>query len=615
MIDAPMRMHPPLFAASSIILLLSLGCRDASDRWSHPADVQTTGGGGSPWFREVAEERGIDFVFRSGHSGHYYLPEIMAGGAALFDMDMDGDLDAYLVQGGHLDTGALPGQGNQLYRNSGGGRFENVTAGSGADDRGYGMGAATGDYDNDGDTDLYVTNVGADVLLQNDGRELFTDVTAETRLGNRSWGASAAFLDYDRDGDLDLFVTNYLGWSRAIERTCVNPLGDPDYCHPLEYQAPTTDVLYRNQGDGTFADVTVPAGLASAKGNGLGVVCGDFDGDGWTDIFVANDSNMDQLWLNGKDGTFVDHALLRGCALDETGNAKAGMGVSAVDVDDNGALDLLVVNLQSETDSFFLNQGDYFTDATAVLGLAWGSDVFTRFGVGIHDFDNDGLLDLYEVSGGIVKSSSAELPGDPFAEPNLLFRGRPGVRFEEVLPRGGTSNLLLGTSRAAAFGDVDDDGGMDVLVVNRDAPAYLLHNIAAERGNWLAFRVLNSRGSPALGAGVRFMVDGTQKTREVRTAYSYLAANTPRLHVGLGAAEGVSAVVVQWTDGRSEEFGDFAANQLVTLRQGQGHAGATSDSPPQSSKGKIHPGISPGEDSAQPPGSPAVGEEFQPPSP
>lgn len=610
-----MRMSHSLFSASSIIFLLSLGCRDASDEWSHAPDAQTTGRAGPPWFEEVAKERGIDFVFRSGHTGHYYMPEIMAGGAALFDMDMDGDLDAYLIQGGRLDTGGPPGQGNQLYRNSGDGRFENVTSGSGADDRGYGMGAATGDYDNDGDTDLYVTNVGADVLLRNDGRGLFTDVTAESRLGNRSWGASAAFLDHDRDGDLDLFVTNYVGWSRAIERTCVNPLGDPDYCHPLEYDAPTTDLLYRNQGDGTFADVTVKSGLASARGNGLGVVCGDFDGDGWTDIFVANDSNMDHLWLNGKDGTFVDQALLRGCALDETGNAKAGMGVSAVDVDDNGALDLLVVNLQSETDSFFLNQGDYFTDATAVLGLAWGSDVFTRFGVGIHDFDNDGLLDLYEVSGGIVKSSSAAPHADPFAEPNLLFRGQLGVRFEEVLPSGGTSDLLVGTSRGAAFGDVDNDGGMDVLVVNRDAPAYLLHNIAARRGNWLAFLVLGPRGSPALGARVRFMVDGTEKTREIRTAYSYLAANTPRLHVGLGAAERVSAVVVQWTDGRSERFGDFAANQIVTLRQGEGRSASTSNSLSESSTRMIGPGISPKEDSAPPPGSQAVGEELRPTSP
>ncbi len=551
--------------------LFSFSCKDNADRWSDGLDLSTPEQNNSPWFEEVAKDRGIDFVFHSGHGEHYYMPEIMAGGAALFDMDMDGDLDAYLVQGGHLGSENPAILSNQLFRNSGDGRFENVTDRSGAGDPGYGMGAATGDYDNDGDTDIYVTNVAADVLLQNDGLGHFADVTAAARIGNRNWGASASFLDYDRDGDLDLFVTNYVRWSKAIERTCVNPLGDPDYCHPLEYDAPTTDVLYRNRGDGTFADVTAAAGLATAKGNGLGVVCGDFDGDGWTDIFVANDSNLDQLWMNRKDGTFIDQALLRGCALDESGKAKAGMGVSAVDVDDNGALDLLVVNLKSETDSFFLNHGHYFTDATAVLGLAWGSDVYTRFGAGIHDFDNDGLLDLYEVSGGIVKSNAPELARDPFAEPNLLFRGKPGVRFEEVLPRGGTAKILVGTSRAAAFGDVDNDGGIDVLVVNRDKHAYLLRNMVGARGNWLAFRVLNAHGSAALGAKVRLLVNGTEKTREVRTAYSYLAASTPRLHLGLGPADEVSAVVVHWANGQREKFGAFAANQVITLEQGKGN--------------------------------------------
>ena len=333
-------------------------------------------------------------------------------------------------------------------------------------------------------------------------------------------------------------------------------------------------MLYRNQGDGTFAEVTRESGLGAASGNGLGVVCGDFDGDGRTDIFVANDSNLDRLWLNQGDGTFVDQALMRGCALDESGKAKAGMGVTAIDFDDNTTLDLLVVNLRRQSDSFFLNRGDYFTDATGAVGLVWDRGVFTRFGVGILDFDNDGLLDLYLANGSIGDiSNSIQYSSDRFAEPNLLFRGRPGARFAEVLPRGGTAELQVGTSRAAAFGDVDNDGGVDVLVVNRNAPAYLLYNVTAQRGNWMAFEVLDEHGRDALGAVVTFSVAGARKTREVRTAYSYLAANDPRIHVGLGSEERVSEVVVRWTDGQSEIFGAFEAGQIVTLQQGRGDEG------------------------------------------
>ena len=550
--------------------LLIMGCNGGEEPGPDSAGTAPPRDGTEPWFREAAMERGIDFVHESGHGEHYLMPEIMAGGAALFDMDGDGDLDAYLVQGGSLK--GAPRHFNQLYRNDGSGRFENATAGSGSADGGYGMGVASGDYDGDGDTDLYVTNVGANALLQNDGQGSFTDVTAPARVGDRSWGAGAAFLDYDGDGDLDLFAANYIDWSLEARKECANSLGGPDYCSPRDYNAPVRDLLYRNNGDGTFDDVSAAAGLDAAFGNGLGVVCGDFDGDGRTDIFVANDSVMNQLWVNRGDGTFADEALLRGCALDESGIAKAGMGVSAVDVDDNATLDLLVVNLESETDSFYRNQGTYFTDATAAAGLAWGSHLYTRFGVGILDFDNDGRLDLYAANGRIDRGSSPVRAADPFAEPNLLLSGRPAGRFEEVLPRGGTSELLVTTSRAAAFGDVDDDGGIDVLVVNRDAPAHLLLNRAADRGGWIAFRVLNERGSDALGAVVTFAVGNAKKTREVRTAYSYLAANDPRIHVGLGAAAEASAVVVRWPGGPSESFGAFEGGRTVTLRQGSGTA-------------------------------------------
>ena len=561
-----------MLPAAGMFCLLSLCCNSHEDVGSRQVEKDMAKNETLPWFAESAKERGIDFVFESGHRGRYLLPEIVAGGAALFDVDNDGDLDAYLVQGGSLAGKKLSGPANQLHRNRGDGHFEDVTAASGADDRGYGMGVATGDYDNDGDTDLYLTNVGANVLLQNDGEGRFSDVTASARVGDAGCGASAAFVDYDADGDLDLFASNYVGWSIAAELECASALGKLDYCLPSMYDAPTPDVLYRNQGDGTFDDVSADSGIRAARGNGLGVVCGDFDGDGRTDIFVANDGSMNHLWLNQGNGTLAEQALLRGCALDESGQVKAGMGVSAIDLDGNETLDLLVVNLRHETDSFYRNQGDYFVDATAAVGLAWGGYPFTRFGVGILDFDNDGFPDLYEVNGRVEQNNLKLFSGDPFAEPNLLFRGRPGSRFEEVVPRGGTAHPLVATSRAAAFGDVDNDGGVDVLVVNRDARAYLLYNIVSERGNWLAFRVLNQHGSDAIGARVSFEVGNEKKWREVRTAYSYLAANDPRPHFGLGAGTRVSGVAVRWPDGQRENFGAFAANQIITLQRGNGRA-------------------------------------------
>jgi len=540
------------------------------------ADPLPEGGRASPsdppaWFDEVARASGLDFVHQSGHRVRYLFPETTCGGAALFDMDGDGDLDVYLVQSGRLVEPTEERPGNRLLRNLGDGTFEDATAGSGADDRGYGISVATGDYDNDGDVDLYVTNVGPNVLLRNDGRGRFTDVTNEAGAGlaHPGWGASAAFVDYDADGDLDLFVVNYIHWTILSERDCYSAAGVPDYCNPNNYQAPARDLLYRNNGDGTFTDVTGPAGIGAGLGNGLGVVCGDFTGDSRIDIFVANDGMYNQLWVNQGDGSFRDLAFTTGCAVDQAGQAKAGMGIAALDIDDDGDLDLLVVNLQSETDSFFRNTGSFFMDETAAVGLGGVSRGFTRFGTAFVDFDNDGAVDLYEANGR-VRRAAAMYTDDPYAEPNLLFRGTASGRFEEVAPRGGTATLLAHTSRAAVFGDVDNDGGVDILVVNRDAAAYLLRNVVRDRGHWVLLRVLEENGRNALGATVTLSVEGRRVTRDVRTAYSYAAANDPRVHVGLGTATAVTQVTVRWPGGATESFGSFEADQVITLRHGEG---------------------------------------------
>jgi hypothetical protein len=479
-------------------------------------------------------------------------------------MDGDGDLDAYLVQCGSLLGSEPEERGNRLFENSGDGTFRDVTERSGTGDRGYGMGVAAGDYDNDGDVDLYVTNFGPNVLLRNEGGGRFVDVTEEAGAGDPRWGTSAAFVDYDADGDLDLLVANYVNWSLGIEQDCYNGAGVLDYCLPTNYKAPATDLLLRNDGVATFTDVSQQAGLQSAFGNGLGVVCSDFDGDGRVEFFVANDAMTDQLWVpNGRNG-FVDEAMLRGCALDEHGMAKAGMGVVVQDVDDDGDEDLLVVNIGGQTDSFFLNEGGFFRDRTGEQGLGTVTRSFTRFGVGMQDFDNDGYLDLYQANGRVILDLEPETE-DPFAESNLLFRGTENGRFEEVLPRGGTTTRLIETSRAAAFGDVDGDGGVDVLVVNRDARAHLLRNVVPERGHWLRIEVREPSGRNALGAVVTVDLGERRLTRVVRAAYSYCASSDPAIHVGLGQASRVDAINVTWPDGHTRSFGEFQADQTIRL--------------------------------------------------
>ncbi len=493
----------------------------------------------------------------------------MTGGTALFDMDNDGDLDAYLVQAGSLEDSTRL-TGNRLFSNNGSGFFTDATKGSGSGHRGYGMGAGTGDFDGDGLTDLFVSNFGSNLLLKNKGDGVFADVSMPAGVDDNQWGTSSTFFDMDRDGDLDLYVANYLDWSVETDQECVSSLGEPDYCAPVNFKAPVADLIYRNDGEGRFEDMSQRAGLHESFGAGLGVVSADFDEDGRFDIFVANDGSANQLWMNQGDGTFADHAVLRGCAVDDTGGPKACMGVNVVDIDDNGTLDLHVVNLETETDSFYRNEGAFFTDVTTTTGLAIRSALFTRFGTGILDFDNDGWLDLYSANGRVFKNNPKRYSDDPFAEPNILFRGSPGPRFEEVLPRGGTAELLVATSRGAAFGDVDNDGGVDVLVINRDASAYLLHNRASSRGNWLMFWVVNRAGSPAQGARVTMRVGSTRKIREVRSAYSYLAANDPRIHIGLGDLSKVADVEVRWSDGIRESFGKFEANRIYWLRRGGG---------------------------------------------
>jgi len=328
-----------------------------------------------------------------------------------------------------------------------------------------------------------------------------------------------------------------------------------------------SDRLYRNEGGRRFLDVSAEAGILARRANGLGVVAGDFDQDHRIDVFVANDQMENHLWHNQGDGTFVDVARAAGCAVDQHGVTKAGMGVAAEDVDDDDDLDLLVVNLRAQSDSFYRNQRTHFEDDTAAIGLGSASRPFTRFGVGWVDFDNDGGLDVYEANGRVaLVSERGTRAEDPYAEPNVLLASGPDGKLREVVPQGGVAEPLVHTSRGAAFGDVDGDGGVDAVVVNRDADVYVLRNCMPRRGHWIRFEVLDRDGRDALGAELRIELGQRTLRRDVRSAYGYCSANDPRVHVGLGATTRVERVRVRWPEGNEETFGPFEVDREVVLR-------------------------------------------------
>jgi len=526
--------------------------------------------GATAWFEECGEASGVGFlhVSRLELAEEKRFPEIMGGGVALCDLEGDGDLDLYLVQSGDLAPAGEEPPGNRLYKNDGSGHFEDVTGGSGADDRGYGMGVGFGDVDGDGRGDLFVTNVGANRLLLNQGELGFESRAVED--DPACWSTSTAMVDFDHDGDLDVFVCNYVQWSLEGELGCTTASGVVDYCSPNSYDAPLADSLLRNDGEGRMRDVSREAGMYTRRGNGLGVVCGDYDSDGLVDIFVANDQMENHLWHNEGEGRFEDIAARTGCAVDQHGRPKAGMGTVAEDVDDDGDLDLLVVNLRAQADSFFRNEGTFFVDETPFAGLASESRSFTRFGVGWVDFDNDGCLDLFEANGRVSMYGEPE-PGqeDPYAEPNLLMRGSVGGRFLSVAGGGGPAVAIPRTSRGAAFGDVDGDGGIELCVVNKDARVCLLRNVHPERGHWVRFAVRDG-GRDALGARLLAPVGGRTLRRDVRSAFSYCSANDPRVHIGLGSLEELEQVEVHWPNGEVEVFGPFEADRDHELLRGAG---------------------------------------------
>jgi hypothetical protein len=531
----------------------------------------------SPLFTDVTSEAGLDFHHHNGAEGRLLLPEVIGAGGALFDFDNDGDLDVFAVE-----SGAIPGTSpsmsrsrSRLYRNELDRatrqiRFTDVTERSGIVASGYGMGAATGDIDNDGWIDLYLTNLGSNQLFRNRGDGTFVDITAASRTDDPRWSTSAVFFDVDRDGWMDLFVANYVDFAVTMKRECFSSGRSRDYCNPVVY-TPTPDRLFRNNGDGTFTDVSVKAGITRATGRGLGVLAADLNDDGWTDLYVANDGDANQLWINERgSGAFRDDALLAGVAVSRTGQPQGSMGIDLADVDRDGDDDLFVTNLDNESNTFYLNTGKgLFEDRTSEFGLFRLG--FTGFGTRFIDYDNDGWLDLVVANGAVRHLAAQVRRGDPYPlkQRNQLLRNESGRRFVDVTGPAGPAFDRIDVGRGVSMGDLDNDGDSDLVIFNNSGPARVLRNDVGSRQHWLGVRVVDRRRDAVQTRVELVRTTGAPLVRRIQSDGSYSAASDPRVLFGLGSEASTQTVRVRWPGGRIEEFRDLAADRYWVLEAGK----------------------------------------------
>lgn len=562
-------------------LLLGVGCSRDGRGEPTEADSRPTA---EEWFADVTESWGVDFVHDAGPTGTYFMPQSMGSGLAVLDCDGDGLLDLYWLQFGGPQSSSV----NRLYRQVQPGRFEDITLGSGLDVAGHCHGVAIGDVNNDGLPDVLLTFYGSVRLFLNRGQGRFEDVTSASGLLNPLWGASCAFLDYDRDGWLDIVVVNYLDYDPKVE--CRSPEGKLDFCGPNAFP-PVCSKLFRHRGLAggvpRYEDVSLTSGLGRLAGPGLGVTVADFDGDGWPDIFVANDGAPNRLWMNQRDGTFRDEAASRGVALTVMGKAYAGMGVAIGDTDNNGLFDIYVTHLGSETHTLW-RQGPrgLFRDQTAAAGLMQSQWRGTGFGTLMADFNNDGSPDIAQVNGRVHRGGPAQDARlgfwETYAERNQLFANDGKGKFRDISEENPAFCGYWNVGRGLVAADLDGDGGVDLIVNAIGSRARIFRNVCPQRGHWLALQVVDPKlKREAYGAEVRVRAGGREWVRTVQPAESYLSSSSPYLHIGLGTVTAVDAVEVRWPDGQGEveRFTIGGVDRRVCLRRGEGMAVSSSPGP------------------------------------
>jgi enediyne biosynthesis protein E4 len=520
-------------------------------------------------FVDVTQSSNIAFKHENGASSEKLMIETFGSGVAWLDYDNDGFLDLFFANGANLHAGK-PSPGNSLWRNTGKGTFVDVTKTAGlTGNGGYSTGVAVGDYDNDGYLDLYVAGYGANALYRNKGNGTFSDVTARAGVKGRGWSSSAGFFDYDWDGDLDLYVVRYLDYDIKQNTYCGYPKpGYRKYCDPRGFDG-VIDLLYRNNGDGTFTDASRQADIANPAGKGLGVTFGDFDNDGLPDIFVANDLVRNFLYRNNGDGTFADLTYSAGVGYDPKGNPRAGRGTEFADYDGDGLLDIFVTNFSEELNALFRNKGDFtFEEVSERAGLGSGF-LPLGFGTRLFDFDNDGDIDIYVTNGHVVDNVQLYNQRLSYMQTDQLYANEKGI-FRDVSAECGSAFQIKHVGRGAATGDFDNDGDLDIIVSNSGQPPILMRNDGGNKNHWIAIKA-RGRESNSFGVGARIKVEAGSKTqtKEVYSAGSYLSSSDLRLYFGLGSESKIKQLEIRWPSGRKQTLSDVAADQVLSLDEAQ----------------------------------------------